>query len=1073
SFKRFFTRSKEEIPEVFINFLKLVQRGIHAQVRTIQTDKGTEFLNKTLHAYFAQEGIKHQTSTARTPKQNGIVERWNRTLVEAARIMLSAAKVPLFFWAEAIATTCFTQNRSLIIPQHKKTPYHIINDWKLFVKFFYIFGSLCYIVRDGKNLDKMKEKDHVSSDLVPQCPTTALEEGSLSPGTQSQENVTQAAETVTMLNKLDLLFSLVFDELINGTTTVMSKSSDVTAADTPNQRQQQNTTPSTLTTLAADTPPLNIQTTPETTSQAPTQAPTVTTIKNNHSLEQVIGNPSQSIRPRHQLETDGEMYRFALTVSRTEPKNIKEAMADSLWIEAMQEELHQFNRLDVWELVNIPLYKNFINMKWLLKNKRDEENTIIRNKARLVAKGYVQKEGIDFEESFALVSRLEAVRLFVAYAVHKSFPVNMYDSNIIMEEYIRLEEEKARRNGKVYKWETDTYGKIWDDDEVHNLRSVETEFPAIVFDDTFTSPIAILCEPTYIDEFKLKDETSLYEYDEEEQNFLYFKDLFPFNVIYLDNSKSNKDNDDKPWGIMKLWRPRYVFYTFLNLGKLVSKNEYDVLDMDLPPTDQRHQYLRFKGIKMPILQILRRDWVGFTVERYTRDLMLRLCHKLIAYIIAGRSQAPEKVTVTDLFYLSGDGCAPNVDEGDQAVLVPVRHLRHLQLDQQGLWHRGWAQDLAGKEIDKVGKVSIIWNPVCVVVMLVNMDDSNITMEEYFRLKEEKVHRNGKVYNWETATYGKIDEVHNLRSVETKFQTIVFDDMFTSPAAISCEPTVSPLNDNKINFRISFDEFDDEDYTPSFPSLKSMVSYFDDLDYIKDFKNEFLAIVYNDVLTSKSDFLTEPNMCPQYIDEFNLKDITSLFEYDEKEQNVLYFNNLFPFNVIYHDDSKSNKENDDKPWGDVSVIPLPDKINIHVGAYARRGMDVGSVNIPYLLDRYLRLFASGRKRGAMIYGGQFVARLAKNFLLLTEERLQGLMVIVRDLPMIDMTELVRLQIYYSDTHTAPQLPTAGPARTMSQRLGMLEDDVHGLRGALGKQREVLDCMACDFSRFTTWTITGLS
>ncbi|GJX42915.1 retrovirus-related pol polyprotein from transposon TNT 1-94 [Tanacetum coccineum] len=99
-----FLRSKDETPEVLIDFLKLVQRGLHAQVRIIQTDKGTEFLNKTLHAYFSQEGIEHQTSTARTLEQNGIIERQNHTLVEAARTMLSVAKVPLFFWAEAIAT---------------------------------------------------------------------------------------------------------------------------------------------------------------------------------------------------------------------------------------------------------------------------------------------------------------------------------------------------------------------------------------------------------------------------------------------------------------------------------------------------------------------------------------------------------------------------------------------------------------------------------------------------------------------------------------------------------------------------------------------------------------------------------------------------------------------------------------------------------------------------------------------------------------------------------------------------------------------------------------------------------
>ncbi|GKE75814.1 retrovirus-related pol polyprotein from transposon TNT 1-94, partial [Tanacetum coccineum] len=276
------------------------------------------FLNKSLHVYFAKEDIRHETSTARTPEQNGIVERRNRTLVEAARTMLSAAKVPLFFWAEAIATTCFIQNRSLVIPQHEKTPYHIINARKPSVKFFYIFGSLCYIIKDGENLDKMKEKgdacifvgystqsrsykafnkrtriivetihvnfdelpqmalDHVSSDPVLQCPTTALEHDSLSPGPQSQENIPRAAETVTMSKELDLLFSLMFDELLNVTTPVVSKSFAVTTDDAPNQRQQQHITPSTSTTVPADTPPLNIQITPETTSQAPTQAPIVT-----------------------------------------------------------------------------------------------------------------------------------------------------------------------------------------------------------------------------------------------------------------------------------------------------------------------------------------------------------------------------------------------------------------------------------------------------------------------------------------------------------------------------------------------------------------------------------------------------------------------------------------------------------------------------------------------------------------------------------------------------------------------------------------------------------------------------
>nr|GFC41245.1 retrovirus-related Pol polyprotein from transposon TNT 1-94 [Tanacetum cinerariifolium] len=261
----------------------------------------------TLHAYFAAEGIQHQMSVARTPKQNGVVERRNRTLIEAARTMLSAAKVPLFFWAEAIATACFTQNRSLVIPRHEKTPYHIINDRKPSVKFFYIFGSVCYIVRDGENLENIKEKgdecifvgysnqsrayrvfnkrtrvimesihvnfdelphmasahnssdpapscqtmasDQISSDPAPKCQTMALEHDSLSLERKCQENVSHGDKTGTTSNELDMLFSPMFDELLNGSSKVVSKSFAISAAGAPNERQQLTT-------------PLNNHTTP-------------------------------------------------------------------------------------------------------------------------------------------------------------------------------------------------------------------------------------------------------------------------------------------------------------------------------------------------------------------------------------------------------------------------------------------------------------------------------------------------------------------------------------------------------------------------------------------------------------------------------------------------------------------------------------------------------------------------------------------------------------------------------------------------------------------------------------------
>nr|GEV61200.1 hypothetical protein [Tanacetum cinerariifolium] len=248
-----------------------------------------------------------------------------------------------------------------------------------------------------------------------------------------------------------------------------------------------------------------------------------------------------------------------------------------------------------------------------------------------------------------------------------------------------------------------------------------------------------------------------------------------------------------------------------------------------------------------------------------------------------------------------------------------------------------------------------------------MDDPNIIKEEYIMFEEEEAQKHGKVFNWETAKYGNIwydEDVHDLRSIQTKFPAIVFNDNLTSDETLSCEPTVSSLNDNEINFRISFEESDDEDYTvvfdkksfpykiistsnlktdsendnekvnmPLFLSPEPSVSCIGDLEFFKDFKNEFPAIVYNDALTFKSDFSTEPTLCPQHINEISLKDETSLSECDTKEQNILYFNDLFPFNVIYLDDLKSDRDNDDdkidikQPSEDMFVIPLPNVINV--------------------------------------------------------------------------------------------------------------------------------------------------
>nr|GEX09141.1 retrovirus-related Pol polyprotein from transposon TNT 1-94 [Tanacetum cinerariifolium] len=121
------------------------------------------------------------------------------------------------------------------------------------------------------------------------------------------------------------------------------------------------------------------------------------------------------------------MCMYALTVSTMELKNVKEAMTDPAWNELMQEELRQFKRMDVWVLVLAPDNISPLTLKWIFKNKHDEEQTVIKNKSRLVVRVYRQEEGLDFKESFSSVARMEAIRIFLAYAAHKSFIVFQMD----------------------------------------------------------------------------------------------------------------------------------------------------------------------------------------------------------------------------------------------------------------------------------------------------------------------------------------------------------------------------------------------------------------------------------------------------------------------------------------------------------------------------------------------------------------------------------------------------------------------------------------------------------------------
>ncbi|GJS67122.1 retrovirus-related pol polyprotein from transposon TNT 1-94 [Tanacetum coccineum] len=217
-----FLRSKDEAPDFIIKFLKMIQVRLKVTVRRIRTDNGTEFVNQTLREYYEKIDISHETSVARSPQQNGVVERRNRTLIEAARTMLIYAKAPLFLWAEAVATTCYTQNRSIIRLRHDKTPYELLHDKPPDLSFFHVFGALCYPTNDSENLGKLQPKadidfdeltvmasEHSSSGLALHEMTLATISSGLVPNPPPSTPFVPPSR-----NDWDILFQPMFDELL-------------------------------------------------------------------------------------------------------------------------------------------------------------------------------------------------------------------------------------------------------------------------------------------------------------------------------------------------------------------------------------------------------------------------------------------------------------------------------------------------------------------------------------------------------------------------------------------------------------------------------------------------------------------------------------------------------------------------------------------------------------------------------------------------------------------------------------------------------------------------------------------
>ncbi|KAJ9566395.1 hypothetical protein OSB04_002361 [Centaurea solstitialis] len=455
-----FLKTKDETSNLIINFIKAIQVQLKLPVQTVRSDNGTEFKNQVLKGFYNSLGIAQTFSAARTPEQNGVVERRNRTLVEAARSMLAQSQLPQYLWAEAVNTA------SIIHRRFGKTPYHVLFGRIPNIDYFKVFGCPCFVLNETENRGKFGPKSDemifvgysdcsVAYRVFNKKSRVVYESVNVrfDPFVELSSNISFNADVVSnnvvftdasssttssidppaTSNELDSLFEYFYDDLYGTNQTsssnavmdslhpditvdshVQSSSHEVGDNDSIPEGHKPLTTHPTSTNNLLEPSSVNDQ----------TPLPHIAKWTKAHPIDLIIGDPTSGVQTRTATANE---CNFSVFLSNIEPTRVSDALQDSDWVTAMQEELNQFEALKVWRLVKLPESKSVIDTKWLFKNKRDANNIIVRNKARLVAKGYRQQEGIDYDETFAPVARLEAIRMFLAYAAYKDFTVFQMD----------------------------------------------------------------------------------------------------------------------------------------------------------------------------------------------------------------------------------------------------------------------------------------------------------------------------------------------------------------------------------------------------------------------------------------------------------------------------------------------------------------------------------------------------------------------------------------------------------------------------------------------------------------------
>jgi len=390
---------KNDTFHAFKRLVKMLENEKSSKIEFIQSDHGREFQNERFEHFGEKHGIKHNFSAPRIPQQNGVVERKNMSLEELARTMLNEYSLPKYFWADVVNTACYVLNRVLIRPILKKTkPYELFKGMRPILSHLKVFGCKCFILNNGKEIfGKFYAKANEGVFL----------------GYATQSHAYRVYNKILMI--VEESMHVVFDE------TNPKLQDHVPKIAYEEETAQEKQTATKLESAAGNQLAKNeIQSTEK---AADNNLPKEWIEPRGLSKDNIIGGIEHGVSTRRKLA----FFQHVAFVSQIEPKNVNDALCDSNWVVAMQDELNQFTRNDVLSLVPKIDVMNAIGTKWVFKNKMDENGNIIRNEARLVAKGYSQEEDIDFDETYALVARLEAMRLLLAYACMCNFKLSQMD----------------------------------------------------------------------------------------------------------------------------------------------------------------------------------------------------------------------------------------------------------------------------------------------------------------------------------------------------------------------------------------------------------------------------------------------------------------------------------------------------------------------------------------------------------------------------------------------------------------------------------------------------------------------